>query len=176
MKLHLVHVALAATLAAAEGPAQSAVTTLPPNAFQIAQQRSVAAGPERLQPALSAVASWWNVKHTFSGNAANLNLEPRAGGCFCERWDQGSVQHLQVVMAEPGIVRLAGAMGPLQGLAVQGVMTISIEAKDGKNTLSVVYRVGGVDAASMEKWPAAVDAMIGETTDRLAAYLNDGAH
>jgi hypothetical protein len=27
---------------------------------------------------------WWNDAHTWSGSAANLSLDARAGGCWCE--------------------------------------------------------------------------------------------
>src|SRR3546814_9802807 len=33
---------------------------------------------------LSQPGRWWNGAHSYSGSAANLRLEPVAGGCFCE--------------------------------------------------------------------------------------------
>jgi len=36
----------------------------------------------------------------------------------------------------------------------------------------VTYRIGGGEAADMQRLPAMVDGMMGETTDRLARYLD----
>ena len=64
------------------------------------------------------------VTHTVSKDAANLSLELRAGGCFCERLkDGGSVQHLQVAYTAPWAgLRLRGALGPLQMEGVDGAL------------------------------------------------------
>lgn len=57
---------------------------------------------------------WWNSQHTWSGNAQNLSLHLKAGGCFCESWKGNSVMHAQVVSAQPGsVLKLQGALGPL---------------------------------------------------------------
>ena len=75
---------------------------------------------------------WWDPAHTWSGSARNLKLEPKAGGCFCEKLaDGGSVQHGRVIFAQPGkLLRLEGALGPLQDMAVTGVLSFNL-APDG---------------------------------------------
>jgi hypothetical protein len=177
VELHIhFRAAIAAALTTVAATAQATVTTQPPSGFTITQERQVQAQPAALLPALGAVGTWWNDRHTFSGSAANLSMDLRAGGCFCERWGDNSVQHLQVLTARPGAVRLIGAMGPLQGLAVNGVMTIELRPSDGKNLLTVTYRIGGADAATLQQWPDKVDAMISETTDRLAHQLDLHTH
>lgn len=103
---------------------------------------------------LLRVQEWWHPDHTWSGKTKNLSLEPKAGGCFCEQLPQGSVQHLQVVFADKNrLLRLRGALGPLQEMAVDGVMNWEIvQGKDGSQ-ITMSYRVfgykdGGLSALS----------------------------
>lgn len=147
--------------------------------FTVTERLPVRAEPSRLVDAVAHVGAWWNDEHTFSDHAANLTLEASAGACFCERWAGGSVQHAQVLYVAPGIVRLGGALGPLQGLAVNGVLTLAIQknepasaAAGTPNQLVVTYRIGGGEAADMRRMPPLVDGMMGDTAARLARYLD----
>lgn len=178
--------ALPLALWLAAGSAQAEVTLQAPSGFTVTQRRATEATPAQLVDALAHVGAWWGDKHTYSQHASNLQLDAQAGGCFCERWAAGSVEHAHVVYAnrETGVVRLVGALGPLQPLAVNGVLSFSLEKVDGPTTgasgnkeaakrqLVVTYRVGGADAATLAHWPAGVDHMIGETADQLARYLS----
>jgi uncharacterized protein YndB with AHSA1/START domain len=98
-----------------------------PNGFEVATMATIAAPPDRVYAVFGEVGHWWDSSHTFSRDAANLSMELRAGGCFCERLkDGGSVQHLQVVYAAPGQeLRLRGALGPLQTEGVDGTLSWS---------------------------------------------------
>src|SRR5437764_15001149 len=99
---------------AVAGPASAEVKSVTANGFEVATTGTIAAPSDRVYAALGEVGHWWDPSHTFSRDAANLSIELRAGGCFCERLkDGGSVQHLQVVYAAPGQgLRLRGALGP----------------------------------------------------------------
>jgi uncharacterized protein YndB with AHSA1/START domain len=110
---------------AAAGPAAAEVKSVTSNGFEVATTGTIAAPPDRVYTALGEVAHWWDPAHTFSRDAANLSMELRAGGCFCERLkDGGSVQHLQVVYAAPGQgLRLRGALGPLKTEGVDGTLS-----------------------------------------------------
>ena len=57
------------------------------------------APPPHLYAALGEIDRWWNGSHSYSGQAANLSLARQAGGCFCERWGNNSVEHARVVYA-----------------------------------------------------------------------------
>jgi len=95
-------VALIPVLAIA-GPAVAEVKSVAPSGFEVASTATIAAPPDRVYSALGDIAHWWSPSHTFSRDAANLSIELRAGGCFCERLKGGgSVQHMQVVYAAPG--------------------------------------------------------------------------
>src|SRR3546814_10432451 len=79
---------------------------------------------------LSQPGRWWNGAHSYSGSAANLRLEPVAGGCFCEALPGeegrvGSVEHARVIHAAPDRqLRLSGALGPLPAEAGTGTLKI----------------------------------------------------
>jgi len=81
----------------------AAVVEVTDHGFLVRQEATVAAPPDSVYAALIRVDRWWSPDHTWSGDAANLFLEPRAGGMFGERLPGGgSVEHLRVVRAEPG--------------------------------------------------------------------------
>ena len=106
-------------------PAQSApqVTS---NGFLVKLEENVNAPAVKVYDALVAqVGAWWNPEHTYSHDSKNLSIDPRPGGCFCEKLpDRGGVEHLRVVyVAPPKLLRLSGGLGPLQGSGVVGSMT-----------------------------------------------------
>lgn len=105
---------------------------------------------------------WWPEDHTWSGKRASLSLEPEAGGCYCERWERGSAEHGRVIMANPGeLLRLSASLGPLQELAVTGVLSITLAELEGVTTAVVTYRVSGDAAHKLDGFAAAVDQVIG---------------
>jgi uncharacterized protein YndB with AHSA1/START domain len=127
--------------------------------------------------ALSRVPAWWDSAHTWSGAARNLSLEARAGGCFCEKLaDGGSVQHARVVFAQPGqLLRLDGALGPLQEMAVTGTLTYSL-APDGPGTrVTMSYAVAGALTLDSVKLAPLVDQVMTSQLDRLRNYANSKA-
>ena len=98
-------------LAALASPAAAEVIRSGEGSFVVEQRAEVAAPPARLWATLIEPARWWTPAHSFSGDAANLTIEPRAGGCFCERLPGGgSVEHARVIHAGPGFLlrRLCG--------------------------------------------------------------------
>src|SRR5277367_1894554 len=94
-------VAAAAMFALLPLPAERAaaeVINVATNGFEVRETVHVAAAPDKAYAALLLPARWWGSDHTFSGNAANLTLDARAGGCWCESLpDGGSAEHLRVV-------------------------------------------------------------------------------
>ena len=100
-----------AMLAFDAAPAVADVVDVSPTGFQLSIAVHIAALPDRVYAALIQPAKWWNAQHTFSGSAANLTLDAKAGGCFCETLPNGgSVKHQEVVFAAPGqVLRMTGA-------------------------------------------------------------------
>ncbi len=132
------------------------------------------ASPAVVYHKLVKVAGWWDPKHTWSGSARNLKLEPRAGGCFCEKLPNGgSVQHGRVIFAQPGkLLRLDAALGPLQDMAVTGVLTFTL-APDGPGTpIKMTYRVAGVLTMDSAKLAPLVDQVMGIQLGRLRSFAS----
>lgn len=152
--------------------------------FVVTHRAEITAPPSQAWKAIVALPQWWNGKHSGSGSAANFSLDAQAGGCFCERWVDASgaansVQHGQVVMVQAGrVLRLAAALGPLQDLAVNGVLNIVTStgtgAEAGKHFLRMGYRVSGDASANLDKLAGPVDGVIGEQFKRLQALIETG--
>jgi uncharacterized protein YndB with AHSA1/START domain len=155
--------ALAAAVSMAR-PAAAEVITAGQSGFEVRETVHVAAAPDKAYAALLQPARWWSSEHTFSGSAANLTLDARAGGCWCETLiDGGSVEHMHVVYVAPGkVLRLRGALGPLQGLGVEGAMTISVKARASGADITMSYAVGGYVKDGFDGLSKGVDRVLGE--------------
>ena len=80
-------------------PASAEVVDAGATGFSIKVNSEVNATPSTVFRLLSEqIGRWWDSAHTFSGSAANLTIEPRVGGCFCERLRNGGVQHMIVTI------------------------------------------------------------------------------
>jgi hypothetical protein len=175
MTKHRTRAAALLLLASVCASAVATTSDVSPTGFLVTAQHEVKATPHRLYEALGEVDKWWNGSHSWSGRASNLSLARQAGGCFCERWGQNSVEHARVVHAfEERMLRLEGSLGPLQALAVTGVLTFAIAPKDGAATLVVTYRVAGSESAGLQQLAAPVDRVIGEQARRLVSYVETG--
>jgi hypothetical protein len=95
-----------------------------------------------------------------------------SGARFCEQWEGGSVEHLRVVQVRaPALVRLEGALGPLQELAVRGALTFSTAVVDGRTVLRLTYRVSGAPEAGLEKLAPLVDRVMADQFGRWADFV-----
>jgi uncharacterized protein YndB with AHSA1/START domain len=113
---------------------------------------------------------WWDGAHTYSGAASNLRLDARAGGCFCEKVRQGSIEHGRVIYADPGkLLRLDAALGPLQEMAVNGVLTFKLEPDAGGTRITMTYRVAGAFSMKGAQIAPAIDQVMTGQLNRLAA-------
>jgi uncharacterized protein YndB with AHSA1/START domain len=157
------------------GPAGAEATQVSASGFLVTARHELKAPPARVYAAIGEIDRWWNAAHSYSGQATNLSLARQGGGCFCERWGNNSIEHARVVLAlEDKTLRLEGALGPLQALAVTGVWTFALPPKDGGTMLVVTYRVAGNEASGLDKLAGPVDGVITEQMRRLAAYVETG--
>jgi uncharacterized protein YndB with AHSA1/START domain len=166
----------AATLAlvASPWPIVADVLDSAAGGFTVKTVVNIAAPPAQVYRALvEHVGSWWESSHTFSGDAKNLSIEGRAGGCFCERLaDGGSVRHLAVVFASPGkTLRMIGGLGPLQDIAVTGVMTWKLSEAAGKTQTEVTYQVGGYSPKGLQDLAPVVDGVLRSQLQRLRRFV-----
>jgi hypothetical protein len=167
-------------------PAYAEVVAGSDAGFVVRRATDVTAPADAVWSELLRPAGWWSSKHTYSGDAHNLSIEPRAGGCFCEvlpsavsprAAPRGSVEHMRVVYAEaPRALRMSGALGPLQADAVQGTLTIALKPLDGGGTrIMWEYVVGGYMRQKADAIARTVDAVLGEQLTRLADKLGPKA-
>lgn len=143
--------------------------------FSTAHTAQVAAVPEDVWKMLRTPDKWWSGDHSWSGDAANFWLDSQAGGCFCEKLPGttlGSVQHARILFSKPNeMLRLSGALGPLQGEAVTGTLTIQIKPTPTGSALRFDYVVGGYMRFKVDTIAPAVDKVIGEQLRGLANAL-----
>ena len=157
-------------------PACAAVSNSAANGFSVVEKLHIAAAPEKIYAELIMPSHWWSSQHTFSKSAGNLTLDAKAGGCWCETLpDGGSVQHLAVVFADPGkTLVMRGALGPLQGLGVEGAMSIVLKPAADGTDLSLTYSVGGYLKDGLASWAALVDEVLAEQMTRLKSLIETG--
>ena len=169
---------LAAALIVAPVPAAAEVAASSDSGFASHNEVLVDAAPAEAWAAMTQPSQWWNGAHSYSGDAANMTLDARAGGCFCEAMPganggpAGQTEHMRVIYVVPGsTLRLAGGLGPLQAEAVTGVLTMTIAADGEKSKISWDYVVGGYMRMPMTELAPLVDQVVREQLLRLAARL-----
>ena len=163
-----------ASMLIAPSRAVADVTDRAPGGFTVKTVVTIADAPDRVFGALIRdLGVWWDSAHTFSGDAKNLSLVAEVGRCLCERLPNGgSVQHAEVIHAVPGgLLRLTGALGPLQEAAVIGIWTWQFTRADAGTTATVTYSVAGVFPGGLDRIADAVDTVIGDQLRRLKAHV-----
>ena len=167
-------------LICAAAPARAEVTSASPSAFVIEAEANVGASPVETWRRLARVERWWKSDHTYSGDARRLSLDLRAGGCWCERWGDGqSVEHMRVVlvMEHEGVrtLRVVGGLGPLQEMAVNGVLTFTVAPHASGAKITIVYRVLGDAGSGLDQLAPVVDGVLSEQFARLSRYTATGS-
>jgi len=146
--------------------------------FVIVASAEVAASPERSWQELVVPARWWSKDHTYSHDTANLSIDPRPGGCFCETLPgtrtgpRGGVEHMRVVYAERAkALRMKGALGPLQTEAAEGTLSITLKPSGTGTRIEWQYVVGGYMRFKPEEIAPAVNQVLEEQLTSLASRL-----
>ena len=88
----------------------------------------------------------------------------RPGGCFCEALpDGGGAEHARVIHVAPNrLLRLSGALGPLQQGAVTGTLSFEMTGEGQGTALVVRYVVSGYTGMDGATLAPLVDGVIGE--------------
>lgn len=168
-------VALVFAMSSWSALAVAEVTDKAANGFTSVNRITVKRAPDTVWQALINIGHWWSKDHTYSGDASNFYLEPRAGGCFCESLPSGgSVEHLHVVFVQrPKTLRMVGGLGPLQALGVTGSWTFDLVARpDGGTDITLTAVVGGYRKEGLDGFAAPVDGVLHEQLGRLAALVD----
>lgn len=162
-------------LGLAAAPVSAAVVETAPSSFVLEVTAKVAPPPAAVWTALGEVGRWWSPEHTWSGDARHLGIALEAGGCFCEKWEAGSVEHARVIHASRDkLLALRGALGPLQAMAVTGVLSFQIERGEDGTRILATHRVSGDPSHGLDNIAPLADAMLVETMGRLKKYLETG--
>jgi uncharacterized protein YndB with AHSA1/START domain len=155
----------------------AAVNDSAANGFSVTETVHIAASPDKVYGELIQPAHWWSSTHTFSKSAANLTLDARAGGCWCEKLPNGgSAMHLTVYAIDPGKgLVLRGPLGPLQGTGADGALTIDLKVASGGTDLTATYNVGGYLKDGLAAWANPVDHVLGEQFGHLKTLVETGS-
>lgn len=159
---------------AAASPAGAEVKDVGDNGFTVAASATVAAPPARVWDALIHPGRWWDMEHSYSHDGANMSLDPRVGGCFCEKVpaDKGEVEHGRVVQIRPGsLLRIDGALGPFQAMAVTGVLSWTIKPAGSGTMIGMTYTIGGYLPGGGKAFAPVVDGVMGGQFARLEAFV-----
>jgi uncharacterized protein YndB with AHSA1/START domain len=154
----------------ATAPALAEVKESSSSGFVIQLGIDVPATPQAAWDALVTPRKWWSAEHSYSSDAANFTLDPRAGGCFCEILP--SVEHMRVVYAEqPRALRMTGALGPLQAGAGTGTLTAILKPEGEGTRVLWEYAYGGYVRGDVPAMAKAVDGVLAEQLLRLGKLL-----
>jgi hypothetical protein len=175
---------LAAFSLAVSAPAHAEIKAQSDSGFNAVHIAEVEASADEVWKRLISPKDYWSKEHSWSGSSAGFYIDAQAGGCFCELLQDknpdnnqtgnkaksaGSVEHMRVIFAQPGrVLRMQGALGPLQSEAVLGTLTVALQpiaGKDGdkaKTKLSFSYVVGGYMRYKVSEIAPAVDKVLGE--------------
>lgn len=157
-------------------PTAAEVVKAEPAGFETSATVTIAAPLQVVWDTLRAPTKWWNAEHTYSGDAKNLYIDAQATGCFCEKIPgegaaRGSVEHARIVYSQPPkMLRLHGALGPLQAEAVTGTLTFTLTPEGASATkVTLGYVVGGYIRGGAEKIAPLVDKVMTLQLDGLKA-------
>ena len=166
-----------ALLAVPGAGASAAAVDVGPAGFESRNEAAVAAAPDRVYGALlDGVGKWWDPEHTYSGNSANLGIDPKPGGCFCEQIPgKGWIEHMRVIyVSKPDTLRLSGGLGPLQEAGLAGTLTWSLKAEGEGTRITQSYRVGGNYPGGFAEIAPLVDSVLAVQFNRLRTYVETG--
>jgi hypothetical protein len=163
--------AFAAVVLFAAPAAQAEVVAATPGAFLIRAERTVSMPPAQAWDRLIHIGRWWSSTHTYSGGARNLSIDSRAGGCWCERWAGGSIEHGRVIMVmdRDGVrtLRIAAALGPLQETGASAILTFAVTPDAAGAKISMIYRVAGDPDLDLDHMAAGVNGVLMEQFESL---------
>jgi hypothetical protein len=162
------------------GRAEADVVSSAPAGFSLRIEVPVGAPPADVYSKLFDIGRWWSDEHTYTGKASNMSLRNEAGGCFCEALTGGGfIRHAALEYSDKGkIVRLSGALGPLQEMGASGMLTFSLlpAAEDNPRATRLVmtYVVSGYAEKGYAALAPLVDQVLHEQVKRFRRYVETG--
>lgn len=140
-----------------------------PDHYKLRHEAKSSLTPDALWRRLIDPSSWWSGAHSYSGDASNLSLDAVPGGLWKESWDGGAVAHGEVLFVKDGeTLRLDAPFGPLQGMAVNVVWTITVKPDGDGSVVTFDEIANGSAASALDKIAPAVDGVKLEAITNLA--------
>ncbi len=165
---------VAAALASV-APARSEIVDAQAGGFTVRESVTIAAGPDKVWNALGHLDRWWDPVHTYSHDAGNLTIALKPGGSWQEALPGGGVRHMQVIYVQPGhLLRLEGALGPLQAFGVTGHLTLELKSAPVGTIVAQTYDVGGHAPGGLDQLASPVDKVLGAQLGRLKRFVETG--
>jgi hypothetical protein len=155
----------AGALAAAALPAHADVKSAAADGMILQFKGEVALPRDEAWSRLLNPSQWWNGGHTYSGDSKNLSVDAVAGGCWCELWEGGEVEHGRVIyLKRDEAIRYNAPLGPLQGLGVNAVLTFTLAdgSAPGRTALTIDMVVAGSSLSGLDKLAPIVNQVLGE--------------
>lgn len=145
--------------------------------FQIRVTRSIALPADEVYARFTGkVGSWWSADHTWSGDANNLSIDLESGRFLEQLPGGGYCEHLRVVHHQPGVVlRMAGGLGPLQEMGLNGVLVLRLSPDGDKTKAELSYNVSGFSPAGLKAMAPFVDQVLELQMSRFQRFCETGA-
>ncbi|MBX9575929.1 MAG: hypothetical protein K2X07_09855 [Caulobacteraceae bacterium] len=160
---------IAAALVLTAQPAAAEVVARSENGFTLRFVSQVAADADRIPASLEALPHWWDGAHSYTGEAANLSLDLKPGGCWCEKMPDGtSFDHGRTTSVQPDRMLFHAPFGPLRGRATRSDLEMTWRREPTGLTLVWTMTVEGVGVGAMAD---PVDAVMAAGFRRWATYL-----
>ncbi len=140
--------------------------------FHIEIKRELEVDAETAYDALvNDFSKWYDASHSYSGKAENISIDLNSH-CMLETLpDGGFVRHMEMVFHQPGkVFRMAGGLGPLQGLGVSGAMTFAFVEVKGNAKLTMTYHVSGAEHLQLDALSGPVNRVLNGQLDRFQSY------
>lgn len=153
----------ASLFAFAAAPAGAEIVRAAPDGFSLHFEAESELDRDAAWARLIDISAWWSSDHTYSGDAANLSLDMRPGGCWCESWDGGAVEHGRVLLIQNGeAIRFEAPLGPLQGMGVAAVITFTLsDAESGGTAFEADFIAAGTSVADVGLMAEPVNGVFG---------------
>ena len=119
------------------------------------------------------VDQWWPSDHTWWGEAGILTIDTYAGGCFCEKNESKSAEHMRVIFVEPNtLMRMSGGLGPLQGMGMFGALDWTFTDHLQGTEVTMTYKVNGISPDGFKKLAPIVDKVQALQLSGLANHVD----
>ena len=142
------------------------VTESSSNGFTISLSQESRRSDAELWERLQHPENWWSSAHSWSGDAANMSVEMRAGGCWCERVGDGVAVHGRIIRIDSGHAILFDApLGPLNDAAVATRLSWRVE----NQRVIWRYQVYGALPMPTEQLTPLVEGVLAEQLRRLTS-------